>query len=375
MDFLTSFGAHGVSFISYLLPFLFVLSIVVFFHEFGHFIVGRLCGVRVLAFSVGFGPELLGFTDRHGTRWRLAALPLGGYVKFFGDANAASVPDFEKVATASEEERKVSFFHKSVGQRAAIILAGPIANFVLAILIFAGIFSIYGKQTVTPRVDQVTVGSPAERAGIHTGDVILAIDSTAIATFQDLQKIVGASAGKTLSVLVRRDGQDLTLTATPEAREVATESGERQVRGTLGVVGTLQPENPVRALWLGVEQTGEVIGQALSFIAQLFTGHGDTKELGGPIKIAQISKEVADTGGLSGLITLTAFISISIGLLNLFPVPLLDGGHLVFYAIEAIRGRPLKESTQEMAFRLGFALVMMLMMFAIWNDLANPYRG
>ena len=166
MDFLTSIGGHGVSALSYILPFLFVLSIVVFFHEFGHFIVGRLCGVKVLAFSVGFGPEILGFNDRHGTRWKLSAIPLGGYVKFFGDANAASVPDWEKVGLATEEERKISFFHKPVGQRAAIIAAGPIANFILAILIFTGVFSIYGKQTVTPRVAQVTLAS-AGRKGRH----------------------------------------------------------------------------------------------------------------------------------------------------------------------------------------------------------------
>jgi regulator of sigma E protease len=374
MDLLASFGGHGATLLGYVLPFLFVLTIVVFFHELGHFIVGRLCGVKVLTFSVGFGPELIGFTDRYGTRWRLAALPLGGYVKFFGDANAASVPDFEKAAMATEEERKVSFFHKSVAQRAAIIFAGPLANFILAILIFAAIFSIYGKQTVTPRVERVTEASAAERAGIQAGDIILFIDDQPVKTFQDVQQIVGASPGKLLAIVVQRDGERMTLSATPEARQVTGEAGT-ETRGSLGVVGTLQPENPVRALWLGVEQTGQVVAQTFKFISDLVTGKGDAKELGGPIKIAQISKEVADTGGLGGLITLTAFISISIGLLNLFPIPLLDGGHLAFYALEAIRGRPLAESTQEMAFRVGFALVMMLMIFAIWNDLANPFRG
>jgi regulator of sigma E protease len=374
MDVIASFGSHGASVLGYILPFLFVLSIVVFFHELGHFLVGRWCGVKVLAFSVGFGPEIIGFNDRHGTRWKLSAIPLGGYVKFFGDSNAASVPDWEKVKRATAEERSVSFFHKSVAQRAAIIVAGPLANFVLAILIFTAVFSIYGKQTVTPQVAQVSAASAAERAGIRPGDVIVAIDGQPIDTFQQLQSIVGASAGRDIDVTVRRGSDTLTLAAEPESHAVpGSTTGE--VRGTLGVVGTLKPENPVRALWLGIEQTGQVIGQTFAFIGDVVSGHGDTKELGGPIKIAQISKTVADTGGLSGLIMLTAFISISIGLLNLFPVPLLDGGHLLFYAVEAIRGRPLRESTQEIAFRLGFALVMMLMIFAIWNDITNPFRG
>jgi regulator of sigma E protease len=376
MDLIASFGGHGAAALGYILPFLFVLSIVVFFHELGHFLVGRLCGVKVIAFSVGFGPEIIGFNDRHGTRWKLSAIPLGGYVKFFGDANAASVPDWEKINLATPEERRASFFHKSIAQRAAIIAAGPIANFVLAILIFTGVFSIYGKQTVTPEVAQVAAASAAERAGIKPGDVIVAIDGQPIETFQQLQAMVGGAAGRTIGVTVRRGGESLVLEASPEGHAVpGSPTGE--VRGTLGVVGTLrpQPENPVKAMWLGIEQTGQVVSQTFSFIGDVVSGHGDAKELGGPIKIAQISKEVADTGGLGGLIMLTAFISISIGLLNLFPIPLLDGGHLLFYAVEAIRGRPLGESTQEIAFRIGFALVMMLMVFAIWNDITNPFRG
>jgi regulator of sigma E protease len=372
MDVLMNLGGHGFGAIAYVLPFLFVLSIVVFFHELGHFLVGRWCGVKVISFSVGFGPELLGFTDRHGTRWKLSAIPLGGYVKFFGDANAASVPDWEKINLASPEERAVSFFHKPVWQRAAIIVAGPLANFIIAILIFAGVFSIYGKQTVIPRVDKVSEASAAEKAGIRPGDVIVSVDGQAIATFPQLQTIIAASAGKSLALVVERAGGKVDIDVTPDS--VPASAGQ-PARGALGIAGTLQPEPPLKALWLGVEQTGQVVAQTFSFISQLVSGHGDTRDLGGPVKIAQISKQVADTSGLGGLITLTAFLSISIGLLNLFPVPLLDGGHLVFYAIEAVRGRPLKESTQELAFRVGFALVMMLMMFTLWNDIAHPALG
>jgi regulator of sigma E protease len=373
MEFLTSFGIHGANALGYIIPFLFVLSVVVFFHELGHFLVGRLCGVRVLAFSVGFGPEILGFTDRHGTRWRFAAIPLGGYVKFFGDANAASVPDWEKAKLATREERAISFFHKSVGQRAAIIAAGPFANFILSILIFAAIFSIYGKQTVTPIVDRVTVGSAAERAGIQPGDRILSVDGRPILTFPDLQREVAQSEGRPLEIVLERDGVEQTITAAPAPLATANAAP----RMTLGVAGTLQLEhlNPVRALWLGVTETAAVISQTFSFIGDLLSGHGDTKDLGGPVKIAQVANEVAVTGGLGGLITLTAYLSVSIGLLNLFPIPLLDGGHLMFYAVEAVRGRPLKESTQELAFRVGFALVMMLMIFTLWNDITNPFLG
>ena len=215
MDIFSNFGLWGAGWTGWIIPFLFGLSVVVFFHELGHFLIARWCGVKVLTFSVGFGPELLGFNDRHGTRWKLAAIPLGGYVKFFGDDNAASVPDEAAVARMTEAERRYSFFHQPVGRRAAVVAAGPIANFILAIVIFATIFSIYGRQTTTARVDAVQPDSAAAAAGLKPGDVVLAIDGRPVESFSDMQRIVSANAGRTLTFQIDRGGAPMTLTATP----------------------------------------------------------------------------------------------------------------------------------------------------------------
>jgi regulator of sigma E protease len=373
MDLFSILGGFGGSVFGYVIPFLFVLTIVVFFHELGHFLVGRWCGVKVLTFSIGFGPEIAGFVDRKGTRWRFAAFPLGGYVKFFGDANAASAPDADGAARMTESERAVSFYHKPVLQRALIVAAGPIANFLLAIVIFAGLFATYGKDRVTPRVSEVVAGSPAESVGIRAGDIVLSIDGQRIEVFADIPKIVSVSAGRPLDIQLERQGSRLTVSATPVAQTLPGSS--QPPRGTLGIRGTLEPEGPVNAVWLAVKETGNIISQTMHFLSRLVVGEEDTKDLGGPIKIAQISKQVAETSGVSGLILLAAVLSVSIGLLNLFPIPLLDGGHLVFYAVEAARGRPLGTTTQEMLFRVGFAFVIFLMLFGIWNDIVHPFPG
>ena len=373
MDLFSTLGAFGGSVFSYAIPFLFVLTVVVFFHELGHFLVGRWCGVRVLTFSIGFGPELAAFVDRKGTRWRLAVFPLGGYVKFFGDANAASVPDAEGASRMTEGERAISFFHKPVWKRALIVAAGPVANFILAIVIFAVLFATYGKDRVTPRVSEVVAGSPAEAVGIRAGDVVLSIDGKKIEAFADIPRIVSVSAGRSLDIELERQGSHMRVAATPVAQ---SQPGATQPpRATIGIRGTLEREDPATAVWLGVKETGAIISQTMRFLSRLVVGEEHTKELGGPIKIAQISKQVAETSGFSGLILLAAVLSVSIGLLNLFPIPLLDGGHLVFYAVEAMRGRPLGTSTQELLFRVGFAFVVFLMLFGIWNDIVHPFAG
>lgn len=382
MEFLTHITSFGGSAFGYIIPFVFVLSIVVFFHELGHFLVGRWCGVRVLVFSIGFGPELFAFHDRHGTRWRVAAVPLGGYVKFFGDANAASMPDSEKAQVMSADERAVSFFHKAVWQRSLIVAAGPIANFILAIVIFAGIFSIVGKQVVAPRIDTVNVGSAAEKAGLQAGDVILSIDGTAITSFSAMQRVVSTSPGRPLAIKVMRDGETVDVTATPEMREQSDGFGGTMRIGLLGVTRSTNPSDvsfqradPITAIGMGVSETGYIITRTFDFIGGLIAGREHANQIGGPIRIAQMSEHVAESGGLIGLISLAAVLSVSIGLLNLFPIPLLDGGHLVFYAIEAIRGRPLAERAQEMLFKAGLAAVLMLMVFATWNDLVHVLGG
>ncbi len=370
----------------YLIPFLFVLTIVVFFHELGHFVVARLCGVRVLVFSIGFGPELFGFTDRHGTRWKFAAIPLGGYVKFYGDENAASVPDYAAAAAMSESERRQSFVHQTLRNRTAIVAAGPFANFVLAVLIFAAIFSIYGKQISTPRVDSVQPNSAAAAAGFQPGDLVLSIDGRPIQSFSDLQRIVSVNAGRTLDVVVDRGGVQVTLKATPTLREMKDNFGNVHRIGVLGISRSVapsdvrvEPVDPLTAVKLGIEETWFIIDRTLSYVGGVIIGREAADQVGGPARIAQVAGQVwqgsFSHGGVGqaamALFQLAAVLSVSIGLINLFPVPLLDGGHLLFYGIEAIRGRPLSERAQEMGFRIGLAIVVMLMIFATFNDILH----
>ncbi len=376
-DLVGYLGTLGSGVTGYIVPFLFVLTIVVFFHELGHFLIARLCGVRVLVFSVGFGPELLGFYDRYGTRWKISAIPLGGYVKFFGDESAASTPDQATISSMTAEERRYSFFCQSVWRRAAIVVAGPVANFLLAIAIFGAIFMFYGKQTTTPRVDAVQPASAAAAAGLATGDLVVAIDGRSIETFSDMQRIVGASAGQTLAIAVQRAGQTLVLKATPALKEVKDNFGNVHRLGVLGISRSMAPEdlrlekaNPFKAVWMGVEETWFVVDRTLAYLAGVIVGREAADQLGGPIRIAQVSGQVASAGFVA-LIHLAAVLSVSIGLLNLFPVPLLDGGHLLFYAIEAIRGRPLSDRAQEVGFRIGLAIVLMLMIFATFNDIIH----
>lgn len=376
--FLHGFKLLDHGFIGYAVPFLFVLSIVVFFHELGHFLVARWAGVKILTFSLGFGPELLGFNDRHGTRWKVSAVPLGGYVKFFGDDTEASTPSSEVLANMTEEERAGSFHYKKVGARAAIVAAGPIANFILAIVIFTCLFTFIGKPSTTARVDKVEAGSAAAAAGFQVGDVVLAIDGSKIGSFVDMQRIVATHPGDKLTFQVKRGSGIITLTGTPQLREVKDAFGNAHRQGVLGITretraGDVLTErvNPAEAFWLGTKQTWFVIDQTLSYIGGIFTGREAADQLGGPLRIAQISGEVATIGGFTALIQLSAVLSISIGLLNLFPVPLLDGGHLLFYVVEAVRGRPLSERAQEMGFRIGLGLVLMLMVFATYNDILH----
>ncbi len=375
--FLHSFNTLSHGLIGYAIPFLFVLTIVVFFHELGHFLVARWAGVRVLTFSLGFGPELAGFNDRHGTRWKISAVPLGGYVKFFGDESEASTPSSEALANMTEEERAGSFHHKKVGPRAAIVAAGPIANFILAIVIFTGLFTFFGKPNMSARVDKIEAGSAAAAAGFQVGDVVTAIDNQPIETFPDMQWIVGGHAGEQLSFTVKRGDFIVQLQGTPELKVQKDGFGNTHRLGVLGITRASQPGdvltervNPATAMWLGVKETWLVIDQTLTYIGRIFTGREPADQIGGPLGIAKISGQVA-TLGLAALIRLAAVLSISIGLLNLFPVPLLDGGHLLFYAVEFIRGRPLSDRAQEMGFRIGLGLVLMLMVFATYNDILH----
>jgi regulator of sigma E protease len=374
-------GLGGIgNILSVLLPFLFVLTIVVFIHELGHFLVARWCGVKIKAFSIGFGREIFGFYDRHGTRWRFAWIPLGGYVKFLDDDNSASVPSRAALEKMTPTEREGAFQTQPLASRAAIVAAGPAANFLLAIVIFALTFTFVGVQVTAPRVDELVADGAAASAGFKPGDIIVAIDGQPIETFSDMQRVVSASADRELKVDVNRGGVVLALKVTPTRREITDRFGNKLRVGVIGI-----RRNPSQAEWefkrygplesigLGAKETVFIVTRTLSYIGDVVLGRESADQMRGPIGIAEISGQVA-SAGLVPLLNLTAVLSVSIGLINLFPIPLLDGGHLLFYLIEAVRRRPLSERTQEIGFRIGLAVVLMLMMFATWNDLGIVRR-
>lgn len=361
---------------TYAIPFFGVLTVVVFVHEMGHFLVGRWCGVKVDAFSLGMGPEIFGFNDRHGTRWRFALYPIGGYVKFHGDANGASAPDVEGMAQMSPAERALTLPGQPVQSRAAIIAAGPAANFLLTICIFSALFYVNGEVVHTPRIDFVEPGSAAAAAGFQPGDVVKRIDGRAVQGFEDISKAIMTSADTPMTFVVGRNGADLTIEATPRVHIEQSNIGTLRT-GRLGIgaskdavdrqvvrYGALQSiGRGVTETWFWVENTG-------TSLKRLVTGRASRDELSGPLRIAQVSGEFVKES-IELVIRLIAILSVSIGLLNLVPIPLLDGGHLMFYAYEALRGRPLSDRAQEIGFRFGLATVAALMLFAVSNDLFN----
>ncbi|MDX5360203.1 MAG: RIP metalloprotease RseP [Alphaproteobacteria bacterium] len=377
MDFLSNLPAIGGT-LGYLVPFLFVLTLVVFIHELGHFMVARWCGVKIDVFSIGFGRELFGFYDRHGTRWKFSWLLLGGYVKFHGDMSEASTPDRGNLSRMSEAERAESFHFKPLWQRAAIVAAGPFANFLLTIVIFAGGFMAVGQYVSPPRVDGVAPGSAAERAGFEVGDVIVSVDGAQVESFSDVQRIVVTSGSSTLTFVVDRAGAREQIVARPDRVQADDGFGNTVTQPRLGIQhdansgegGRIVRYDPVSAVWMGVEETWFIISNTISYVGRMISGTEETDQLGGPIRIAKMSGDVAQIGFLA-LLNLAAIISASIGLINLFPVPLLDGGHLLFYAFEAVRGKPLGERAQEMGFKIGLVLVLSLMVFATWNDFVH----
>ncbi len=360
----------------YIVPFVLVLSLLVFVHEMGHYLVGRWSGIRILAFSIGFGPELLGFTDKHGTRWKLSLIPLGGYVRFFGDEDVSSKPDDDKLASMSEEDRARSFAGAKLWKRAATVAAGPIANFILAIAIFAVLFSIYGRSVADPVVAEVKPGSVAAEAGVAPGDLLIAIDGTRVETFDDVRRYVSIRPEQQIVVTIERNGQTLDVPMVPARTDMTDQFGNKIEIGLIGIVTNqevghfrVQTYSPLEAVKEGAIQTWHIVTGTFKYIGNLISGYMKPDQLGGPIRVAQASGQMA-TLGVAALLQLAAVLSVSIGLLNLMPVPVLDGGHLMFYAIEAVRGKPLGSSAQDIAFRIGLAMVLSLMVFATWNDIS-----
>ena len=357
-----------------LVAFLFVLSVVVVVHELGHFLVARWCGVKVDAFAMGFGREIFGWNDSRGTRWRVNWLPLGGYVKFMDDANGASMPSAEIIANMTPEERATSFHAKALWQRAAVIFAGPFANFLLAVVVLAGLFMFYGVRTFPARVEEVVVDSAAARAGLLPGDLIVDVDGVKIESFTDLLRIVSVNPGRELALTYNRAGIPATIKITPERKQESDGLGGKVQVGRLGIKsantptsGTFKRYGPIEAIALGVKESGYIVTSSLSALGKMLSGREDASQLGGPLKIAAVAGKAANTG-FDSLLNVAALVSLSVGLFNLFPIPPLDGGHLMFYAAEAIRGRPLSDSAKEVGFRMGFALILMLVVLVMWND-------
>jgi len=358
--------------LDYIVPFLVVLTVLVFVHELGHYLVARMNGVRIEVFSIGFGPELFGWFDRAGTRWKFSAVPLGGYVKMFGDADPMSMPG-ERLHAMTAAEREVSFHHKRLMQRTAVVAAGPVANFVFALVVLSALFATVGQPFTPADVGRVQPDSAAAAAGIKAGDVIVNIDGEKIARFEDVQRLVRLNTGTPMTIVLRRDGHDVTVNVTPRVTTLTDRFGNEHKLGLLGIERsgvTYVRRNPVAAVWDAGAETSNLVSGTLEAVWQMAIGVRNTDELGGPVRIAQMSGEVWQ-GGVVALLWFMAVLSVNLGLINLFPIPVLDGGHLLFYAAEAIRGRPLGQRAQEYGFRLGLALVLTLMVFATWNDLVH----
>ena len=357
---------------NYMVPFLFVLTVLVFVHEMGHYLVARWCGVAVETFSIGFGRELYHWHDSKGTRWRIGWLPLGGYVKFLGDADATSVRSADE-ATLVPGDRSDFFQEQPLGVRTAVVSAGPIANFLLAIVLLTGLFAIVGQPFTPPVIHEVVPDTAAAAAGFEAEDRILEIDGRTIDRFEELQQLVMSSPEQPLVVVVQRGGSQLTLNVTPGVRTLTDRFGNIHRVGFLGVrrsgVDFIR-HDPLSAAWYATKQTYMFTIMTLRYLGQMIVGLRSTDDLRGPIGIVQMSGQAAQIG-VTSIIQFMAVLSISLGLINLFPIPVLDGGHLLFYAFEAIRGKPLGERAQEYGFRIGLAVVVGLMVVATWNDLVQ----
>ena len=355
-------------------PFLVALTILVFFHELGHFWVARLAKVRVEVFSVGFGAELFGWNDKAGTRWKIGVIPLGGYVKMFGQSDLPG-DENEDQPPLTDKEKAVSFQNKTLAQRTAIVAAGPIANFLLSVVLIAGLMATFGAARPYAGVGEIMPGSTAAEAGFEAGDRIVSIDGEAVEWFSDLVRIVSVQPEILLKIKVQRGDDEFVLTATPKRHQQPGAEGKTVEIGLLGVRYDPQQmhyerQNLLMAVWSGIQQTASLTEKTLSFLGQVISGRQGTEGIGGPLRIVQYAG-ITFQSGIENFILFLAVLSINLGLINLFPIPILDGGHLLFFAVEAIRGRPLGPQAQEYGFRFGLILVLILMVFVTWNDLVQ----
>ena len=364
--------------LSYILPFIALIVVVVFIHEYGHYYFAKRYGVGVTDFSIGFGKEMFGWNDKSGTRWKVCVIPLGGYVKFFGDRNVYSQADNDKIIKEySKEDQDKLFVLKPLYQRALIVFGGPLANFLLAILIFFSVYTFFGKDFTPAVINEVQKDSPAMVAGLKDNDIVVSIDGNEVTSIMDVSKYIMMSTDEFINFTVNRFDQDLTFRVKPNIVEGEDNLGNKISKRMVGIkLGAYNNEvnhvklGPTKALFYAVNEVYYVSSSSLKYIGSMLTGNGDTSQLGGPIRIAKISGQVAEFGILP-FISLMAYISISLGLINLFPIPMLDGGHLMFYGIEKVLGRPLSQKTQEGFFRIGMFLLLSLMFFTTFNDLKD----
>jgi regulator of sigma E protease len=364
--------------LSFIIPFIVLLTVVVFIHEYGHYYFARRFGVGVTDFSIGFGKEIFGFNDKSGTRWKFCAIPLGGYVKFFGDRNVFSQSEQEQLLKQyNKEDQKKLFVTKPLYQRSLIVAAGPFANFLLAIFIFTLIYIFVGKDFTPAQIQEVQIDSPAYEAGIKKDDIILSINNNKVQSFLDVSTYINTSSKELININILRNNNELLLQVKPKKTEGKDSLGNTVNKKIIGIkISPLNKEfdrqklGPATAIFFAVKETWFVTKTSLEFIFSMFKGKGDTTQLGGPIKIAKITGQVAQHG-LIAFLSITAYISISLGFINLFPIPMLDGGHLMFYAFEKVLGRPLKQKTQEGFFRICIFLLFSLMFFTTFNDLKN----
>jgi len=391
MEFLQQFLSAPFDFlVHYGLPFVIVLSILVFVHEWGHYIVARMCGVKVETFSIGFGREIFGFNDKNGTRWKFSIVPLGGYVQMFGDSDPASAGHDESVEgkegksrKMTAAEKKVAFYNQSLPKRSAIVVAGPAINFIFAIILLAGLYTVYGQPYVPPVAASLIADGPAERAGIQPDDKIVAINGNRIENFQDIVTAVAVNLDQELDVTVVSmvdigvwdEANPTTLTMIPERKSVEDRFGFKHSKGLIGVVSPqgkseVNEHSVLSATGAAVKETWGITTSTLKALGQMIMGVRSPEELGGILRIGAYAGEFAQAGIVS-LITFTALLSVNLGLINLFPIPMLDGGHLAMYGVEALKGSPLNARIQEYAFRTGFAAVVFFMLFATWNDLVQ----
>ena len=364
--------------LSYILPFIALIVVVVFIHEYGHYYFAKRFGVGVTDFSIGFGKEMFGWNDKSGTRWKVCVIPLGGYVKFFGDRNVYSQADNEKIIKEySKEDQDKLFVLKPLYQRALIVFGGPLANFLLAILIFFSVYTFAGKDFTPAVINEVQKDSPAMVAGLKDNDIVVSIDGNEVTSIMDVSKYIMMSTDEIINFTVNRYDQDITFRVKPNIVDGEDNLGNKISKRMVGIkLGAYNNEvnhvklGPTKALFYAVNEVYYVSTSSLKYIGSMITGNGDTSQLGGPIRIAKISGQVAEFGILP-FISLMAYISISLGLINLFPIPMLDGGHLMFYGIEKVLGRPLSQKTQEGFFRIGMFLLLSLMFFTTFNDLKD----